>query len=58
MFPSGDGHLELLHSCGLLGCYINEDPYRDVLKGIHTLPLNFLFSDWLVSKYTECIENG
>ena len=26
-------------------------------KGIHTLQLNFLFSDWLFSKYAECIEN-
>ena len=26
------------------------------LKSIHTLLLNFLFSDWLVSKYAECIE--
>ena len=24
---------------------------------IHTLPLNFLFSDWLFCKYAECIEN-
>ena len=24
---------------------------------IHTLPLNFLLSDWLLSKYAECIEN-
>ena len=24
---------------------------------IHTLELNFLFSDWLFSKYAECIEN-
>ena len=24
---------------------------------IHTLQLNFLFSDWLLSKYAECIEN-
>ena len=28
-----------------------------VLKNIHTLQLNFLFSNWLCSKYTECIEN-
>ena len=27
------------------------------LTFIHTLQLNFLFSDWLLSKYTECIEN-
>ena len=27
-----------------------------VLMEIHTLQLNFLFSDWL-SKYAECIEN-
>ena len=25
---------------------------------IHTLQLNFLFSDWLFSKYVECIENS
>ena len=24
---------------------------------IHTLQLNFLFSDWFFSKYVECIEN-
>ena len=24
---------------------------------IHTLQLNFLFSDWLFRKYAECIEN-
>ena len=24
---------------------------------IHTLQLNFLFSDWLFSKYAECIKN-
>ena len=28
-----------------------------VLILIHTLQLNFLFSDWLSSKYAECIEN-
>ena len=27
------------------------------LKMIHTFQLNFLFSDWLFSKYAECIEN-
>ena len=27
------------------------------LKLIHTLQLDFLFSDWLFSKYAECIEN-
>ena len=27
------------------------------LLRIHTLLLNFLFSDWLVRKYAECIEN-
>ena len=27
------------------------------LDSIHTLQLNFLFSDWLLSKNTECIEN-
>ena len=25
---------------------------------IHTLQLNFLFSDWLFNKYVECIENS
>ena len=24
---------------------------------IHTLKVDFLFSDWLFSKYAECIEN-
>ena len=27
------------------------------IKPNHTLLLHFLFSDWLVSKYAECIEN-
>ena len=27
------------------------------LGSIHTRQLNFLFSDWLFSKYAECIEN-
>ena len=27
------------------------------LMMFHTLQLNFLFSDWLFSKYAECIEN-
>ena len=26
-------------------------------KRIHTLQLNFLFSDWLFTKYAQCIEN-
>ena len=25
---------------------------------IHTPQLNFLFSDWLFSKYAECVENA
>ena len=29
----------------------------DALNDIHTLQLNFLLSDWLFSKYAECIEN-
>ena len=33
-------------------------PYKeDTLIKIHTLQLNFLSSDWLFSKYAECIEN-
>ena len=32
--------------------YVNS-----TLKNIHTLLLDFLFSDWLVIKYAECIEN-
>ena len=32
--------------------------YRVVtMIGIYTLQLNFLFCDWLFSKYIECIEN-
>ena len=27
------------------------------IRGIHTPQLNFLLSDWLFSKYAECIEN-
>ena len=43
------GHKILLNpSCG-------THAYR--MTNIHTLQLNFLFSDWLFSKYAECIEN-
>ena len=28
-----------------------------LLNRIHTLQLNFLFSDWLFNKYAECFEN-
>ena len=31
-------------------------PLNEVIS-IHTLQLNFLFSDWLFSKYEKCIEN-
>ena len=30
---------------------------KSELLYIHTLQLNILFSDWLFSKYAECIEN-
>ena len=33
---------------------VNQGPLFD----IHTLQLNFLLSDWLFSKYAECIENA
>ena len=31
--------------------------HHESLVKIHTLQLNFLFSDWFFSKYAECIEN-
>ena len=34
-----------------------KNGYGLALTNIHTLQLNFLFSDWLFSKYAECIEN-
>ena len=33
------------------------DLHNYALILIHTLQLNFLFSDWLLSKYAECVEN-
>ena len=54
-------------------CVMNDDIYIKILStvntdsenftfitcliSIHTLQVKFLFSDWLFSKYAECIEN-
>ena len=45
------------HSVGHLIGIPNLTHFFWTLSPIHTLQLNFLFSDWLFSKYAECIEN-
>ena len=60
--------MQLLERGGLCSSDINENIQKKkkfdrfpivkfALISIHTLQLNFLFSDWLFSKYAECIEN-
>ena len=59
MFYNVDESRGKLHQSGSL--HWGKDWYTlrhsPVIKQIHTLQLNFWFSDWLFSKYAECIEN-
>ena len=56
----------MVEVCGVLDNSVITDlflwdssqPGTDVLLSIHTLQLDFLFSDWFCFKYAECIENA
>ena len=49
LYCHGKTHLQNKYNC--------YDFDQSHLIHIHTLQLNFLLSDWLFSKYAECIEN-